>query len=279
MSIPEQFECDLEFIKLLMRRSDVDLALASLEIARDVYPHLDFDKTFDWIDDRAEEIAGPVARAKTDVAVLEQLSDCLATCHQISGTDAAYSNADGSFLNRVIETKQGIPLSLSLLYIALAERLGIKLVGVSAPLHFITRYESVDGPLFLDPFSGGRIMTFVEAADWLQELTSASGDVIKKVLEPANPRMIIIRMLNNLKRLYMTQEEWKSAWNVQHRLTALQPARYSERRDLAVLSLKANRPGDAITLLNCCLKSCPPDETEILAQHLESAQTEISRWN
>ncbi|VAX40355.1 hypothetical protein MNBD_PLANCTO02-1887 [hydrothermal vent metagenome] len=279
MSISEQFQCDSEFIKLLMRRDDIDLATASLEIARDAYPHLDFDETFDWIDDRAEELAGPVARAKTDVDVLEELQKCLVTNHQIHGSRDAFCQADGSFLNRVIETKQGIPISLSLLYMTVADRLGIKLSGVAAPIHFITRYESVAGPLFLDPFSGGRVMTFVEAADWLQQLTGAPGSSIINALKPAEPRAIIIRMLNNLKRLYVEQKCWKSAWNVQHRLAALQPTLYEERRDLAVLSLKAHRPGYAINLLNCCLKSCPPDESEMLVQHLESAQTELSRWN
>ncbi len=279
MSISEQFQCDSEFIKLLMRRSDIDLTAASLEIARDAYPDLDFDETFDWIDDRAEELAGPVARAKTDIDVLEELRNCLITNHQIHGSPEAFCQADGSFLNRVIETKQGGPISLSLLYMAVADRLGIKLSGVATPSHFLTRYESIAGPLFLDPFSGGRVMTFVETADWLQQSTGAPGSSIVNALEPAEPRVIIIRMLNNLKRLYTKQECWKSAWNVQHRLAALQPTLYEERRDLAVLSLKAHRPGDAINLLSCCLKSCPSDESEMLAQHLESAQTEISRWN
>ena len=58
----------------------------------------------------------------------------------------------------------------------LAERLGIELVGVAAPMHFLTRYESIEGPLFLDSFTSGRIMTFVETAGWLQQLTGADGN-------------------------------------------------------------------------------------------------------
>ena len=116
MAFIEQFKCDVEFAKLLMRRNDVDLAVVSLEIARDAYPHLDFDKTLDWIDDRAEELSGPIARAKTDVEVLEKLRDCIAMTHQISGASDSYQQADGSFLHRVIETKQGFPFSLFVVY-------------------------------------------------------------------------------------------------------------------------------------------------------------------
>ena len=279
MTISAAFQHDDEFLKLLMRQEEIDLATAALEIARDAYPDLDFDETFDWLDDRAEEIAGPVARAETDEAVLAELSGCLAGQWKIRGCAEAFDQADSSYLQCVIQQKQGIPISLSILYIALADRLGVELCGVSSPLHFLTRYESVSGPLFLDAFSGGTVMTFVETAEWLQEITGLSGCQVKSALEPARHRTIIIRMLNNLKVLYIRQENWKAAWNVQHRLVALQPSIYQERRDFALVSLRSQRPGQAIDLINCCLKSCPADDEAPLKQQLEEAHAQLARLN
>jgi len=76
MLFDPHYECDNEFLKLLTRRNDVDLTIVALELARDVYPDLDFHTTLDWIDARAEELSGVVARAKADVDALRELSTC-----------------------------------------------------------------------------------------------------------------------------------------------------------------------------------------------------------
>jgi regulator of sirC expression with transglutaminase-like and TPR domain len=86
-------------------------------------------------------------------------------------------------------------------------------------------------------------------------------------------------MLNNLKVLYARQSNWSAAWMVQHRLTALQPSSYCERRDLALISLHANRPGPALDLLRSCLRNCPEDEKPTLEHHLQEASSQICRWN
>jgi regulator of sirC expression with transglutaminase-like and TPR domain len=279
MPLERQYDCDCEFLKMLTRRCDVDLTTAALEIARDAYPNLDFQATFDWCDARADELGGAVARAKSEGEVLAEFGRCLAHEHGISGHKQAYEHADGSYLHRVIEAKRGIPISLSILYIAVAERLGIDLKGVSAPMHFVCRYESVNGPLFIDAFDHGRVMTYKECKRWLAGMTGLPRDELRTALRPVNARTIIIRMLNNLKALYLQQKNWLASWRVQHRLTALQPASYQERRDLALISLYAERPGPAVDLLKSCLRTCPDKEREMLQEHLEQARSNVSRWN
>jgi len=102
---------------------------------------------------------------------------------------------------------------------------------------------------------------------------------VRSSLKPAGSRTIVIRMLNNLKALYVRQENWPAAWMVQHRLTALAPCSYQERRDLALISLRANRPGHAIDLLHSCLRTCPTDEKPALERHLQEASSQLCRWN
>ncbi len=280
MDFLEDFAADAEFRKLLGRQEDkVDLTRAALELARDAYPDLVFEPALRWIDERASELRGPVARAGSDEALLGELAACLAGRHGIAGSRAIYEHADGSFLNRVIERKTGIPISLSVLYMAVAGRTGIPLQGIAAPGHFVTCYETIDTPLFVDAFAGGKIRTFEETAAWLQETQGVSRENARSALQPVGPRLIIIRMLNNLKTLYAKQGEWRSCWKVQHRLLALQPAAYNERRDWAVISVKAGRAGPALEMFERCLETCPPDERPFLEQQRNEARGKLAQWN
>ncbi len=271
--------CDNEFIKLLARRSDADLTLAALEIARDAYPTLDFAPTLSWIEDRGSNLAGPVAKARTERDALEILKCDLSDACGIFGDLSAYQTPDSSYLNRVIETRRGLPITLSILYEAVGRSAGVILRGVSTPQHFLLRSDTAEGPLYIDPFSHGRIMTREETVHFLQEMTQVPVDQIKQSLKPVGTRTIIIRMLNNLKRLHVAQERWEAAWIVQHRLAALLPGNYSEQRDLALVALKAGRCGQAISLFESCLHACPKQEVKLLKQHLEHARVQLSRWN
>jgi regulator of sirC expression with transglutaminase-like and TPR domain len=233
-------------LKLLARRDDVDLTTAALEIARDAYPRLDFAVVHDWIHDRASEISSAILQATDEENALGLLTQCLAHEQKLMGCREAYKHADSSYLNRVLETRRGIPISLSTLYIAVANQAGLALHGIAAPGHFMTRHDGISGPLFVDAFDGGEILTLDQILLRVRLTTGMTEERAIQTLEPADPRTIIIRMLNNLKALYSEQNNWNSAWQVQRRLTALQPASHEERRDLGLISLRANRPGVAI---------------------------------
>jgi regulator of sirC expression with transglutaminase-like and TPR domain len=280
MDFLDDFKADAEFLKLLGRQEDaVNLTAAALELARDAYPDVAFEPVFQWINERAGELSGPVARAASDEALLAELSACLAGRHHIAGSLEIFEHPDGSFLNRVIEQKTGIPISLSVLYMAVAERLGVPLRGVAAPGHFLTSYETIDTPLFIDAFNGGKVRTFDETVAWLEQTQEVPLDKARGALEPVGPRLIVIRMLNNLKTLYARQGRWRECWRVQHRLLALQPAVYNERRDWAVISLKAGRAGPAMEMFERCLATCPAEEREFLQQQRQEAQGKLAQWN
>jgi regulator of sirC expression with transglutaminase-like and TPR domain len=279
MAAEPAYACDSEFLKLLTRRGDVDLTVVALELARDAYPGLDFRPVLDWLGSCASQLSGAIVRSHRESESLQLLAKCLAERHGIFGDDDCYERADSSYLHRVIETGRGLPITLSVLYMAVAQRVGIDLRGVSAPKHFLTRYESEGGPLFVDAFSRGRVLSRNQCTKWLSESVGIRRSDVRVALKPVGPRAIVIRMLNNLKVLYARQSNWTAAWMVQHRLTALQPASYQERRDLALISLHANRPGHALDLLRSCLRNCPDDEKATLEHHLQDANAQICRWN
>lgn len=279
MTIDFEFHNDQEFRKLLMRRSDVDLTLLALELARDGQPDLDFEHTLVWISRRAEEVRSHLARARNDRAMLRELSKCLYGTHGLHGDKEAFQRTECSYINRVIETGIGIPISLSLVYVAVAQDAGVELEGVAAPMHFLSRLETIEGPLFVDAFHQGEVLSYDECCTWLESLSGLDADQIEMSLEPAKPRDIVVRMLNNLKALQVKQERWDQVWHVQRRLSALHPGSFDQRRDLALVALKSNRPGVAIDLLEGCLKNCTALDRPTLQGHLLAAEKLLAGMN
>lgn len=280
MALSFDFEDDVEFRRLLVRTSNVDLVIVALEVARDAYPELTFDHTLNWIAKRGSELIGPASRCRHERELLKEIARCLAGTHGLHGDRHAYQRPECSYIHRVIETGVGIPLSLSLVYIAVSQVAGINLQGVAAPMHFLTRYDSTHGTFFLDPFHAGRVLSYDRCLSWLVEITQLPHEQIIPMLDPASPREIVVRMLNNLKAIYIRQSQWEAAWKVQRRLCALQPSDYDQRRDMGLIALKANRPAMAIELLQQCLRdSHDREEQRSLARHLQQAESMLSRWN
>lgn len=279
MDVDTDFTGDPEFCKLLARRDDVDLARAALELARDAQPNLDFEHSLIWIRKRAEELRSHILRVRGDREMLRELVKCLNGTHGLHGDKQAFQRAECSYINRVIETGVGIPISLSVVYVAVAQSAGLDLFGVASPMHFLTRLDTIQGPLFVDAFHSGQVLNYDDCIEWLESLSGLSSEEIERSLEPATPREIIVRMLNNLKALHVTQESWEQAWLVQRRLLALHTRALDHRRDLAIIAMKSNRPGVAIDLLETCLKDCSPEDRPMFRGHLHAAENLLSKWN
>ncbi len=268
-----------EFAKLALRATRVDWARLSAELAADLDPDVRPDDTLQWIAGRREELLGEVALAWSEADALRRLAACLADRHGLVGDASVLESPDGYFLHRIIDSGRGAPLGLSLLYMSVADAVLIELNGVAAPTYFLTRYESAEGPLFLDAFHGGRLLEADECVAWLAARTQVPPARIVRQLEPASARAVVLRWLTQLKLLHVQREKWQAAWLVQRRLCALQPASFEQRRDLAVLSLKAGHAAAALELLESCLRTAPPEEADYLAEQLAEARRSVAAWN
>lgn len=279
-AIPDKmFSSDSEFMKLLERRQNIDLTLVSLEIARDAYPQLEFEPTLEWIRNRVRETSGPISRSSSEVDMVSELGACLFGQHGIRGHKDSYKTPDSTYLHKVIENRQGLPISLSLLYMAVAAPNGIILHGVAAPKHFLVRYESSQGPLFLDPYDHGRIFSFDRTVQRLQTMTNLDENATVASLEPASQRTIVTRMLNNLKALYTEKSVWDQAFKVQQRILSLHPSSYIELRDMGWFALKSSRPGKAIDFFRVCRPRAPEEEINLIDQYISQAERQLSQWN
>ncbi|QDU80590.1 hypothetical protein Pla110_23210 [Polystyrenella longa] len=273
------YEEDHEFCKLLQRRSDIDLAVVALELSRDAYPDLNFGESLAWIDQRGRELAVELKTSDNDLHRLQKVSNCLSTRHELQGNVKSFQSVDGSYLHRVIEQRHGLPIVLSIIYQAVAEQVGIVLHGVAAPMHFILCYLDGDEPLYVDPFSGGKVMNRDDCLIFLSKRTEFAPDELDPYLRPARPREIVIRMLNNLKALYAQEKDWAASLKVQQRLYSLEPADLSAKRDLGIIAFHAGETGKAWQILKSCLPEASEKEQIVLAGYLNQAERKLSQWN
>jgi len=192
---------------------EISLAEAALMIARLEYPELNINTYLSRIHEMAEEINSRLPESANAAEVLQQLNHVLFIEKGYEGNSDAYYDPRNSFLNDVIERKLGIPISLSILYIELGHALGLPLSGVSFPGHFLVKLEISDGVIVLDPYFGGISLNEEDIEERLQEYygPQAHESHAQGVLASSSNKAIIIRVLRNLRNLYMQQGNWQKA--------------------------------------------------------------------
>jgi regulator of sirC expression with transglutaminase-like and TPR domain len=176
--------------------ANLPLDEAALLISGAIQPGLDVDH---WLGE-LDQLAAGCAEAQTDVTA-EAVADHLFSSGHFAGNRTAYYDWHNSCLDRVIATRTGIPISLSVLMIEVAKRVGVELQGVGMPAHFLVR-SSVDPEVFFDPFDGGRRLDPAGARELFERVTGAQVPWNDRYLDPTPNRDIVIRMLNNLKGVF-----------------------------------------------------------------------------
>lgn len=213
---------------------DLNLAEAALLIAQDEYPGLDVEAYLRQLD----ELASGVQRMLPAQAGLE---DTLVTLNQylfveqgFTGDTENYDDPRNSFLNEVLDRKRGIPITLSIIYMEVGRRLGLPLKGVSFPGHFLVKFSTREGEVVLDPFSGGSLMSKEDLVEMLEETYGATDAVnapLERLLNAADKKEILVRMLRNLKGTYLRREHFDKALTVVDRILLIQPDQPDEIRD------------------------------------------------
>lgn len=277
--MPDRFRESPEFESLLQGNPRPSLVRIALEIARDAYPELDLEHYMRTI----EHIAGRV-RARCDSRskprkILGQINWALFVEDGYEGNRENYFDPRNSYLNEVIDRKKGIPISLSILYGAVAERLDLTLDGVNLPAHFMLRLADASEPLFIDAFHAGELLDLSGCEHRLLELTRSPIVLSDLRIAPCSPREIIARLLRNLKAIYLGTHDYLSALTIQRRLAAvaLDPM---EDRDLGMICLQVERPGEAIDPLQAYLDAAPDaDDRDAVSGLLNAARRMVARWN
>jgi len=216
-------------------RDDFQLDQAALLIGAWEYPERDLEEYRDDLDAIAARAAPDVARAANGIGRARAISDHLFDRLGYAGNHDDYYDPRNSFLCEVIDRRMGIPISLSVLYLEVARRVGVLAQGVNFPGHFIVRVAIEDAWLFLDPFARGKVLTPADLEALLRKTTTPTAVLEPSVIAAASKRQIVARMLVNLAGIYGRNGDLPRSLDVLERLAVLEPSNPRIARDLASL--------------------------------------------
>lgn len=213
---------------------ELPLLDTALLIARDEYPDLDAAGYTAQVETYAAALRPQLDRDLDLPARLTAINKYLFEEVGFAGNNVQYDDPRNSYLNEVVDRKLGIPISLAVIQIEVTRRLGMPLDGISFPGHFLVRLPVDDGILVLDPYNKGRPVS----AEELRERASPhlggqapDDQQLLQILAPATHRMILMRMLRNLKGLYLEKGDWERVARSADRLLKLSPGTAEAHRD------------------------------------------------
>ena len=214
----------------------------ALLIARDEYPQLDADLYDTLLQSHVEHLRGALDAIDAWPQKMQAINHHLFEELGYAGNHDEYYDPRNSYLNEVFERRRGNPISLALVQMEAARRVGVPLDGVSFPGHFLVRLPVDDGVLVMDPFNGGRPLDVDELRE--RAKPHLGGDIpddnaLMHILDPASHRAILIRMLRNLHGVYAERDQWDRAARSADRVLKLVPEQAEALRDrgLAYLEL------------------------------------------
>jgi len=250
---------------------EVPLLSGALLIALDEYPDLDaaacdaqLDAIADALREKVDAIdAAPMKMQAINRRLFEELG--------FAGNHAEYYDPPNSYLNEVLRRRLGNPISLAVVQMEVARRLGVALEGVSFPGHFLVSLPVDDGMLVMDPFNGGRPLSADELRQRAQPHFGepVPDEALLRILVPASPRAILVRMLRNLHALYAERGDWARAVRCADRILRLSPDNAEALRDRGLGYLELGHRAGATRDLGRYLRIQPEaDDAETVRDRL-----------
>ncbi|MEN3294335.1 MAG: hypothetical protein V7642_3588 [Burkholderiales bacterium] len=271
------------FASLVQQDDSIPLFEAALAIAQDVDPQLDLSATQAELDILAARLQRRLASDASSVQKLRMLNHFFYHELGFAGNVNDYYDPDNSYLHRVISTRRGIPISLAVVYMELAQQIGLNVKGISFPGHFLMKLSVQSGDIVLDPFNGvslsreeleERLEPYFEQQGYPSEIPLGS------YLQAAAPRDILVRMLRNLKALFIEHLRWQRVLGVQQRLVILLPDDITERRDRGLAYANLECPQAALRDLEAYLAARPhASDADMIRGRLPELREACKRLN
>ena len=219
----------------VVAREDFTLDHAALLIGAWEYPRRDLEAYRDMLDRIADRVAPDVERATGAAERAHAISDWLFGRMGFAGNADDYYDPRNTFLAEVLDRRMGIPITLSVVYLEVARRVGVLAQGVNFPGHFLVRVATEDAWLFLDPYNGGQELQPADLELLLRKTTTPNAVLEPSVIAAASKRQIVARMLVNLAGIYGRNGDLPRSLDVLERLAILEPQSPRIARDLAQL--------------------------------------------
>lgn len=236
----------------------IPLAEAALAVARMEYPDLDAAPYLTRLDDMARRVQTYMRKNPTARESIALLNRVLFQQEGLRGNREDFYDPRNSFLNDVLDRKLGIPITLSVVYMEVARRAGFPVAGVGMPGHFLLEhYDVVAGEIFIDAFDGGSVLGPKDCQQRLDKVYGGQIEMRAEYLQPVTHREILSRMLNNLRQIYMTQQDGRRGLAVLDLLLTIPPGSPDLLRERALLRLNLDQYIAAAQDLGKYLKLAP----------------------
>ncbi|HEV3136511.1 MAG TPA: transglutaminase-like domain-containing protein, partial [Pirellulales bacterium] len=209
-----QFDDNPEFNKLLAGQPEIDLVQFLLELAADAYP--DLDRIWCLLEiDRLGVACDDQSRSRRhERQRLTSISRLLYGVEGFHGNREAYYEPQNSYLNEVLARRCGLPITLGILYMAVAARTGLEMFGVNTPGHFMVGCCSEGEPLFVDPFTDGDVLDRAACKSRIELTLNQKGALADEHFRAAAPIDIAARVLRNLKAAHALEDRWPAVLRI-----------------------------------------------------------------
>ena len=231
---------------------EVDLERSALYLAGEEFPELDVDLYLGRLDTMSGEVRHFVENLDDREQLARALNDYLFDRRKFTGNPQDYYNTENSFLNRVMDMGVGIPITLSVLYLALAWRLGLRCHGVGMPGHFLVCLQDLD--LYLDPFHSGQLLSSSDCRRLASEMFGPGLPWRDEFLAPCSSKAILFRMLNNLRQIYLNNRDFQRHAGALERMLLINPGETPLYLELAQSQVHLGDPAGAAHSLKCVLE-------------------------
>jgi regulator of sirC expression with transglutaminase-like and TPR domain len=244
------------FARLVARpEPEIDLAAGALCIAADGRPDLDPDATLEIVEGLAERVRLRLDLGDPPEYALDRLHDVL---YRELGfrepTSREYRDPRNSLLDEVVVRRIGLPISLAIVELEVAWRIGLSMFGIGLPGHFIV---GTPGGALIDPAAGGAFLTRDDCQALVRRSLGEGVLLHAGMLRPTGKREILARVLRNLRSAYLARREWPAALGVVELLAVIEPVEPDHGRDRGLLLGRMGRFSDAITYLRRYLEERP----------------------
>ncbi len=259
------------FASLVQSDADFPLLEAAVSLAQDEYPELDVQQVLGEVDQLLARLKHRLPADAGPLQKLRAVNQFFFRDLSFAGNVNHYYDPDNSYVSVVLRTRRAIPITLAVLWMELAQGLGLAARGVGFPGHFMLKVNLPNGQVVIDPLNG-HSLSREALAERLEPFRHSSGlldefDVpLGLYLQVASSREIIARMLRNLKEIHKTQEDWQRLIAVQDRLIVLLPQAWAEYRDRGLAQAEVGHTGLALEDLEIYLANAPAGvDTEAIA--------------
>ena len=235
----------------------IDLVKASLIIASVDEQDINVDAYVRQIERMVSDIKATLAQESSNDEILVALNKYLFEDNGFHGSRFDYYHPANSYMNRLLDDREGLPITLSVLYMELGNRLGLTIEGVGIPGHFIVRQTDGDAVTYIDPFDDGRTLTLDEVKSLATNNRTDQFD--DRFLETASAKAILMRMLNNLLGLAQDDEDKEAMLRYLEVLMAIDPTHVQNRGMRAIVRFETGRKQAAVDDLDYFLDTRPPE--------------------